>query len=75
MEQNFQKLQKERRRRVAEAVHNAGVDEEQIADEFGVVAPMPVTAFAADPYAKQHGIEVEGAKDQGALPEIQKATT
>ena len=73
VEQNFQKLQKERRRRVAEAVHNAGVDEEQIADEFGVVAPMPVTAFAADPYAKQHGIEVEGAKDQGALPEIQKA--
>ena len=73
VEQNFQKLQKERRRRVAEAVHNAGVDEEQIADEFGVVAPMPVTAFAADPYAKQHGIEVEGAKDQGTLPEIQKA--
>src|SRR5699024_7697696 len=35
--------------------------------------PMPVTAFAADPYAKQHGIEVEGAKDQGTLPEIQKA--
>ena len=73
VEQNFQKLQKERRRRVAEAVHNAGVDEEQIADEFGVVAPMPVTAFAADPYAEQHGIEVEGAKDQGTLPEIQKA--
>ena len=73
VEQNFQKLQKERRRRVAEAVHNAGVDEEQIADEFGVVAPMPVTAFAADPYAKQHGIEVEGVGNQQALPEIQKA--
>ena len=73
VEQNFQKLQKERRRRVAQAVQNAGVDEEQIADEFGVVAPMPVTAFAADPYAKQHGIEVEGVGDQQALPEIQKA--
>ena len=73
VEQNFQKLQKERRRRVAQAVQNAGVDEEQIADEFGVVAPMPVTAFAADPYAKQHGIEVEGAGNQQALPEIQKA--
>ena len=73
VEQNFQKLQKERRRRVAQAVQNAGVDEEQIADEFGVVAPMPVTAFAADPYAKQHGIEVEGVGNQQALPEIQKA--
>ena len=73
VEQNFQKLQKERRRRVAQAVQNAGVDEERIADEFGVVAPMPVTAFAADPYAKQHGIEVEGVGNQQALPEIQKA--
>ena len=73
VEQNFQKLQKERRRRVVQAVQNAGVDEEQIADEFGVVAPMPVTAFAADPYAKQHGIEVEGVGNQQALPEIQKA--
>ena len=73
VEQNFQKLQKERRRRVAQAVQKAGVDEEQIADEFGVVAPMPVTAFAADPYAKQHGIEVEGVGNQQALPEIQKA--
>lgn len=74
VEQNFQRLQKERRRRVAEAVQTAGVDEDQIADEFGVVAPMPVTAFAADPYAKQHGIEVEGAEQsQGDMPDIQKA--
>ena len=74
VEANFQKLQRERRRRVAEAVQTAGVDEDQIADEFGVVAPMPVTAFAADPYAKQHGIEVEGADAaQEELPQIQKA--
>ena len=74
VEQNFQRLQKERRRRVAEAVQNAGVDESQIADEFGVVAPMPVTAFAADPYARQHGIEVEGAElSQEDIPDIQKA--
>lgn len=74
VEQNFQRLQKERRRRVAEAVQTAGVDEDQIADEFGVVAPMPVTAFAADPYARQHGIEVEGADlSQGDMPDIQKA--
>ncbi len=73
VEQNFQRLQKERRRRVAEAVQTAGVDENEIADEFGVVAPMPVTAFAADPYAKQHGIEVEGEKDQGVTSDIQRA--
>lgn len=70
VEENFQRLQKERRRRVAQAVQTAGVDEEQIADEFGVVAPMPVTAFAADPYAKQHGIDVEGTDD---VHDIQKA--
>ena len=74
VEENFQRLQKERRRRVAEAVQNAGVDESEIADEFGVVAPMPVTAFAADPYAKQHGIEVEGSgQSQEELSDIQKA--
>ncbi len=74
VEENFQRLQRERRRRVAEAVQTAGVDEKQVADEFGVVAPMPVTAFAADPYAKQHGIEVEGAGlSHEDMPEIQKA--
>ncbi len=74
VEQNFQRLQKERRRRVAEAVQTAGVDESQIADEFGVVAPMPVTAFAADPYAKQHGIEVEGENlEQEGISSLQKA--
>lgn len=74
VEENFQRLQRERRRRVAEAVQTAGVDEEEIADEFGVVAPMPVTAFAADPYARQHGIEVEGAPNQQEnMPDIQKA--
>ena len=74
VEANFQRLQKERRRRVAEAVQTAGVDEEEIADEFGVVAPMPVTSFAADPYARQHGIGVEGGKKlQEEIPDIQKA--
>ncbi len=74
VEANFQRLQRERRRRVAEAVQTAGVDEEQIADEFGVVAPMPVTSFAADPYARQHGIGLEGGtKSQEEIPDIQKA--
>lgn len=73
VEANFQKLQQERRRRVAQAVQSAGVDEQAIADEFGIVAPMPVTAFAADPYAKQHGIGVEGETPGEEMPDIQKA--
>lgn len=72
VEENFQRLQRERRRRVAEAVQNAGVDAEEIASEFGVVAPMPITSFAADPYAKEHGIDVEGSGSED-LPDIQKA--
>ena len=68
---NFDRLQKERRRRVAEAVENAGVDISDVEDELGIVAPVPVSAFAGDPYAKQHGIE-NGADDEN-LPEFQKA--
>ncbi len=55
-EESFNKIKEERRKRVAHAVETAGVNEEELADEFGVVAPMPVTSFAADPYTKQHGI-------------------
>lgn len=73
VEENFQRLQKERRRRVAEAVQSAGMDEQQVADEFGVAAPMPVTPFAADPYARQHGLDLEGAQSQGELSDLQKA--
>ena len=74
VEKNFEKLQKERRRRVAEAVQNAGMDEDEVADELGIVAPMPVTAFAADPYARQHGIAVEGVESpKEELPEFQRA--
>ncbi len=73
VEENFQRLQKERRRRVAEAVQSAGMDEQQVADEFGVVAPMPVTPFAADPYARQHGLDPEGAQTQAGLSDLQKA--
>ena len=70
VEENFQLLQKERRRRVAEAVQSAGLDEQQVAEEFGVAAPMPVSSFAADPYARQHGLEVEGGQ---AADELQQA--
>lgn len=70
VEQNFQRLQKERRRRVAEAVQTAGVDEQQIVEEFGVVAPMPVSSYSADPHVKQHGMEVEG---KGEVSQLQRA--
>ncbi len=46
VEANFQRLQKERRRRVAEAVQAAGTEEE--AEEFGLVAPAPVSAMDGD---------------------------
>ncbi len=75
VEENFQRLQKERRRRVAQAVQSAGMDESQIADEFGVVAPMPVTPYAADPYARQHGLGVEGAADQDQLQKAMLQTS
>ncbi len=69
VEENFQRLQKERRRRVAEAVQSAGMDEQQVAEEFGVVAPVPLTSYAADPYARQHGLDA----DAGELSDLQKA--
>ena len=34
---------------------------------------MPVSAFAGDPYAKQHGIDVEAGAGDENLPEFQKA--
>ncbi|MFI3325928.1 MAG: hypothetical protein R3Y35_07115 [Clostridia bacterium] len=43
-ENNFKKIQKERRRRVAQAVETAGVDFGEIEEEFGIVAPIPVTS-------------------------------
>ena len=50
---DFERLQRERRRRVAEAVENAGVDIDEVENELGIVAPVPVSAFAGDPYAKR----------------------
>ena len=70
---NFDRLQKERRRRVAEAVENAGVDIDEVENELGIVAPVPVSAFAGDPYAKQHGIDIEKDADGDNLPGFQKA--
>lgn len=63
VERNFARIQQERRRRVAEAVETAGVDVDEVADELGIVAPPPVTSFAADPYTKQHGVDLETGGD------------
>lgn len=71
--QNFARIQQERRRRVADAVENVGGDLGAVEDELGIVAPVPVSAFAGDPYAKQHGIEVESGKRDGELPQFQRA--
>ncbi len=61
-QENYNRIAKERRRRVATAAETAGVDVKEVEDEFGVAAPMPVTSLAADPYTKQHGIS---SPDQG----------
>jgi len=73
VEKNFEQLRRERRSRVAEAVQSAGIDESEIEEELGFVAPMPVSSFGADPYTRQHGIGVEGSKTDEELPEFQKA--
>lgn len=48
---DFDRLQKERRRRVAEAVETAGVDLSAVEDELGIVAPVPVSVAMNDPNA------------------------
>lgn len=74
VEKNFQRLQEERKSRVAQAVKQAGGDKKQIEEELGIVAPMPVSSYSADPYAKQHGVEVEGVRrPENQLPEFQQA--
>lgn len=73
VEKNFEQLRRERRSRVAEAVQSAGVDQSEIEEELGFVAPMPVSSFGADPYTRQHGVGVEGSKTDEELPEFQKA--
>lgn len=72
VERNFEQLRKERRNRVSQAVRSVGADKDQLEEEFGVVAPMPVSSYAADPYSKQHGTGV-GGQNTGDLPDFQKA--
>ncbi len=48
IEENFNKIQRERRRRVAEAVENAGVNMDEFTDEFGIIAPPPVTSYTGE---------------------------
>ena len=74
VEKNFTRIQMERRRRVAEAVETAGIDVDDVANELGIVAPMPVTSFSADPYAKQHGIDIESGRADDDEDDFQRAT-
>ncbi len=55
-EQNYNRIREERRRRVETAAETSGVDVNEVAEEFGVAAPMPVTSLNADPYVKTHGL-------------------
>lgn len=72
--ESFRRLQQERRHRVEQAMQTSGLNENEVADELGIIAPMPVTSFAADPYAKQHGVKIEGKmSDTGDIPIFQKA--
>lgn len=70
--ENFKRIQKERRSRVAEAVQSAGMEKSEIEEELGVAAPMPVSSYSADPYAKQHGIDPDVSSDED-MPEFQRA--
>lgn len=72
VEENFKRLQRERRSRVAEAVQNAGMEESDIEDELGIIAPMPVSSYSSDPYTKQHGTAPQNIKEED-MPEFQKA--
>lgn len=51
--ETYERLQKERRRRVELALENAGVDAENMEEEFGIIAPIPVTAEKANVEATQ----------------------
>ena len=62
IEDNFNQIQRERRRRVAEAVENAGVDMNDVADEFGVIAPPPVTSYTGEIDLKENDGDDEFAK-------------
>ncbi len=62
IEDNFNQIQRERRRRVAEAVENAGVDMNDVADEFGVIAPPPVTSYTGEIDLKNTGDDDEFSK-------------
>ena len=58
VEENFQRLQKERRRRVAEAVQSAGMDEQQVEEEFGAKVHPIVTVRQVIDFL--HNREIDG---------------
>ncbi len=58
VEQNFQRLQKERRRRVQEAMQAAGEGGEAPDEDFGLVAPAPVSAMDGDDHTMEIKLNV-----------------
>ena len=64
MTRRFARLQQERRARMNEAAKKSGTDLEDVASEFGVAAPMPVTVYSGDPYAAQYGLDTAEEGDQ-----------
>jgi hypothetical protein len=71
VEKNFARIQQERRRRVAEAVETAGVNVDDVADELGILAPPPVTSFAADSRTNKNGFDSD--EDEEQADDFQKA--
>lgn len=60
----FARLHEERRRRMEKAAKESGTNLDKVAEEYGVVAPMPITAYSGDPYASQYGLENETPKGE-----------
>lgn len=71
-EENFNKIQEERRRRVAEAAETAGVDIDDVAEDLGIVAPSPVTAV---PQIIDTPANDSGSSFQQAMGETSKFQT
>lgn len=74
IEENFRRIQQERRKRVALAVESAGVDVDKVADELGIIAPMPVTAKAKDNITPIDSLE-NTAEFAKAISETAKSNT
>lgn len=74
IEENFRKIQQERRKRVAQAVESAGVDVDEVANELGIIAPIPVTAKTKEDISSIDKLE-NTAEFTKAISETAKSNT